>query len=309
MSTKRAHGQFYTVKNPFTLPPFEKWAGKAGLPAECILEPFAGTNNLINMLQKLSLCHDFASYDIAPASKEVKRRNTLAKFPSGFDICVTNPPWLARNSATRRGLPYLGGNYDDLYKHCLELCLNHCKYVAALVPASYLQSRLFHDRLESYILLHNTIFDDTENPVCLSLFGAEATEAVHIYHDEKYIGELHALARNLPEQKQDKGLKFNDPDGDLGFIAFDDTKGPTIKFCTAEEIEDYPIKTSSRFITRISGYGRVTEKLINKLNRQITIFRNKTTDVFLTPFKGLRLDGVYRRRMDFTLARRFINAT
>ena len=188
------------------------------------------------------------------------------------------------------------------------MCLKHCHYVAALVPASYLQSRLFQERLETYILLFDPIFNDTENPVCLSLFGKKPTGKVSIYYDEKYIGTLASLLKNLPQPEQSRQVRFNDPNGDLGFISFDNTREPSIHFCHAKEIEDYPIKVSSRFITRISGDFRNLNHLINKLNHQIARHRKETCDVFLTPFKGMRQDRQYRRRMDFGLARRFINA-
>ena len=308
MNTKRTRGRFYTAGNPFTLAPFREWADHASLPGKRVLEPFAGANGLIRMLRELSLCEDAAAYDIAPTDRSVQRRDTLADFPSGFEVCITNPPWLARNSATRRGLPYPGGEYSDLYQHCLDLCLNHCPHVAALVPASFLQSGLFRERLQRYILLHRILFDDTENPVCLALFGPGPATTVRIYHDEKYVGDLHTLARRLPVEKRRRELKFNDPDGPLGFISFDDTRRPSIRFCTADEVRDRPIKISSRFVTRIGGCGRVTPARIAQLNRTIAVFRRDTADVFLTPFKGLRQDGQYRRRMEYALARRFLNA-
>ena len=308
MNAKRARGRVYTTGNPFTLTPFREWANRAGLPGKRVLEPFAGANGLIRMLRELSLCEDAAAYDIEPADCGVRCRDTLADFPSGFEVCVTNPPWLARNSATRRGLPYPSGGYGDLYQRCLELCLDRCPHVAALVPASFLQSGLFRNRLQCYILLHRILFDDTENPVCLALFGPEPATTVRIYHDEEYVGDLRALARRLPVEKRRRELKFNDPDGPLSFISFDDTREPSIRFCDADETKGYSIKTSSRFVTRISGCGRVTPALISRLNRDIAAFRRETSDVFLTPFKGLRDDGRYRRRMEFALARKFINA-
>ena len=308
MNIKRTRGRFYTAGNPFTLAPFQEWADRIGLPDKRVLEPFAGANGLIRMLRELSLCKDAAAYDIDPADRDVRRRDTLANFPSDFEVCVTNPPWLARNSATRRGLPYPGGGYGDLYQRCLELCLDRCPHVAALVPASFLQSGLFRERLQRYILLHRILFDDTENPVCLALFGPEPAATVRIYHDEEYVGDLRALARRLPVEKRRRELKFNDPDGPLGFISFDDTRRPSIRFCDADEIKDYSIKTSSRFVTRINGCGPVTPAQVARLNRDIAVFRRDTADVFLTPFKGLRRDGQYRRRMEYALARRFLNA-
>ena len=46
---------------------------------------------------------------------------------------------------------------------------------------------------------------------------------------------------------------------------------------------------------------------VQKTNNELSEFRNSTKDVFLTPFKGLRKDGMYRRRMDYQLARNFIS--
>ena len=188
------------------------------------------------------------------------------------------------------------------------LCLEHCQNVAALIPASYLHSGLFRKRLTTYILLHDRIFTDTENPVCLALFENRENEKVNIFYDNHCIGTLGSLSNKLPQIKNDKRAKFNDPRGKLGFISFDNTKKTNIKFCWADEIKDYVIKTSSRFITRISGDFGDLENLVLQLNRAIKAFRDDTDDVFLTPFKGLRSDGRYRRRMNFNLARRFINA-
>ena len=205
-------------------------------------------------------------------------------------------------------MPYPKTKYDDLYKHCLSLCLKHCEYVGAIIPASFLQTKLFRERLSKYILLHNNLFMDTENPTCLALFTPKENERVDIYYDNEHLGTLSELQKTLPKAQGDKEVRFNDPKGNLGFISFDNTKESTIRFCAVDEIKDYPIKVSSRFITRISGDFDNIPKMIKKLNRQIKSFRCDTKDIFLTPFKGMRKDGFYRRRMEFTLARNFINA-
>ena len=309
MDSKRAQGRFYTLGNPFELKPFRQWAERARISQTRILEPFAGANHIIDTLIDIGLSSEFVSYDIEPNNRKVAKRNTISCFPKGYDVCITNPPWLARNSATRRGLPYPETKHDDLYKHCLELCLDNCKYVAVLIPASYLQSGLFRERLSSYILLHDTIFSDTENPVCLALFDANASSDVSIYYGDEPIGMLNTLKSQLPEPKEDRRVRFNDPNGRLGFISFDNAREASIRFCSADDIKDYTIKHSSRFITRISGDFGNLSVLIKKLNDAIESFRHNTKDIFLTPFKGIREDGCYRRRMDFNLARRFINST
>ena len=309
MSVKRTHGQYYTQGNPFALSPFLEWAERAGLPSKRILEPFAGANDIIRILRENDLCKQFSSYDIAPANRHVEKRDTLKHFPKGYEVCITNPPWLARNSATRRKLPYPETPFDNLYKHCLELCLDECGFVAALIPASYLQSGLFQERLHAYILLHDSgMFNDTENPVCLALFDDQASTGIRICYDNEFIGFLHELQSKLPDPVRDRHVRFNDPSGELGFISFDNTREASIRFCEASEIEGREIKVSSRFFTRISGDFDNVPCLVKRLNSMIDSLREETQDIFLTPFKGVRKDGNYRRRMDFALARKLINA-
>ena len=305
---KRTRGEYYTEGNPFTLQPFLNWSKRVDLTNQIVLEPFAGANNIIESLRVLDLCKEFESFDVNPTNNSVLFRNTLEDFPQGYEVCVTNPPWLARNSATRRGLKFPTTTYDDLYKQCLELCLQHCPAVAALIPASFLHSKLFRDRLETYVLLHDRgLFNDTDNPVCLALFGSESTNEVHIYYDDEYVGELTNLERMIPVPKSQKFIRFNDVRGELGFIAFDNTLEPTIRFCRAADIVQYPVKVSSRFFTRI--YVENNDFSIERLNSVVKEVRESTKDLFLTPFKGLRKDGRYRRRMSFADAKILINAT
>jgi hypothetical protein len=101
---KRELGQYYTVGNPFSLKPFQKWVRESNAKNEVVLEPFAGANNIIALLHRLNYAKYFKSYDIVPNSNDVIYRNSLEDFPVGYKVCITNPPWLAKNSATRRDL-------------------------------------------------------------------------------------------------------------------------------------------------------------------------------------------------------------
>ena len=47
---------------------------------------------------------------------------------------------------------------------------------------------------------------------------------------------------------------------------------------------------------------------IDECNRKIMQYRNATSDVFLTSFKGLRKDGRYRRRLDFNTAKNIMSS-
>ena len=299
---KRSHGQYFTVRNPFIHPQFAFWAHKAGLPGRPVIEPFAGANDIIRMLQDLNLCHDFTSYDIDPADPDVIQRDVIANYPDVRGVAVTNPPYLAKNSAKRRKLAFPVTMHTDLYLVCLDLMLKHHDFVAAIVPAALGTSGHFRDRLTHIIYLpFSDMFGDTEHPVCLALFEPIAMDT-QVWSWVDKIGSETRLRSLIPTLAPKVAITFNDPDGPIGLMAVDSTSGPTIRFCHAAEIPREEIKVSSRARTRISIDGicnQDVDRLIGALNARLELFRSETHDISMTPFKGLRKDGKFRRRLDF----------
>ncbi len=304
-NAKRENGQFFTVGNPFVHPAFHEWATLCEIPANPILEPFAGANSLIKHLRNMKLCESASCYDIIPADSEVKKRDTLQSFPQGFNVCITNPPWLAKNSATVRGLPFPECKHDDLYKYALEKCLKHCQWVAALVPESFIRAKIFQERLTDFISLTSQMFIDTGHPVGLALFSPNQSDDVKVWSQNIPIGNLSDIELLRLQPQADKpDISFNDPDGNLGLIALDNTYTASIRFCPVDELSQYKVKPSGRHITKLKVKGRLR---INAWNQYLNDFRKKTCDVLLTSYKGIRKDGMYRRRLDWNLARGIIH--
>lgn len=322
MNNKRANGQYYTRGNPFQLEPFRKWAENSELNHQTVLEPFAGAKDIARLIESTHLtCQDWAFYDIEPGENGINQRDTLTDFPTGFNVCITNPPWLARNSATRRGLPFPKNTcYNDMYKIALEKCLTYCQWVAVIIPEAYIRSGLFSDRLCDFISLvpqtqHqinkrksmkeiSNMFEDTEHPVGLALFTPDITLDINVWRNNQLLGKLTELRRHLPTSSRNRNIVFNEPDGNLGLIAIDNTISASIRFCPPSELGDYTVRDHCRSITKIGVPWRVD---INPLNKHLATIREKTHDVFMTAFKGLRRDGCYRRRLDWALARAIID--
>ena len=252
----------------------------------------------------MGLCKRSASFDIEPSAKGVKRRDTLANFPKGYDICVTNPPWLAKNSATVRGLPFPDTYHDDLYKAALEKCVDNCGWVAALVPESFIRADLFQPRLADFVSLTGKMFNDTGHPVGLALFNPKASKDVMVWRDKEKVGLLSALEKARPKPTGKVDMVFNDPDGNVGLIALDNTLGPSIRFCSVSELDNYEVKSTGRHITKVRICGKVQ---IDAWNECLNNFRDRTQDVLLTCYKGMRKDGRYRRRLDWDTARGIVN--
>lgn len=321
IDNKRANGRYYTCGNPFQLDPFKKWTIDSDLEHQVVLEPFAGAKNIPQLINSTHLkCQDWEYFDVEPGAEGIVQRDTLADFPKGFEVCITNPPWLARNSATRRGLPYPDEtNYDDLYKYALEKCLAHCPWVAAIIPEAFIRSGLFLKRLCDFISLvpqrenktnqtsikreTSSMFEDTEHPVGLALFAPDIASDVRVWRNNLLLGTLSELRQHLPMPSNNRSIVFNDPNGNLGLYAIDNTVSASIRFCPPAELGDYKVRQQCRSITKI---GVPWSTNIDILNSYIATIREKTHDVFLTAFKGLRRDGKYRRRLDWALARSII---
>lgn len=304
MDDKRVNGRYFTAGNPFDNIPFLNWARRSRIRKQTILEPFAGSNSLIERLQSMKLCNKYQSFDIAPVNQSVIRQDTLNYFPNQYSVCVTNPPWLAKNSATVRGLHFPDCNYDDLYKIALEKCLANCEWVAALVPESYIRTNLFRSRLSNFISLTSNMFVDTKHPVGLALFEPYHSDDVHVWVDSASVGCLSDLEKIRPMPKKNTLVRFNIEDGNVGLIALDNTREPSIRFCHTNELKDYIVRKTGRHITKLEIDSPVRIKEWNDLLHN---FRDKTQDVLMTSYRGIRKDGKYRRRCDWKLARSIIN--
>ena len=307
MSKKRQVGQFYTVNSPFNYDVFLAWAGICKLTDKTVLEPFAGAGHLQKHVKQAGLDTEWELYDLFPGNKDVIKRDTLKDFPTGYDVCITNPPWLAKNSAKRLGFSFPDTHYDDLYKYALSLCLENCNYVAAIVPESFIRSGLFTSRLYSFTSIHTDLFQDTMHPSGLALFttGGEDTQ---VFSGTDFIGRLSDIKKLRPITGNDIDITFNSPKGNLGLLAVDTTVANSIRFCDIDELKDYQVSQCSRYKTKILLPPELaTPSQIKKYNKSIKKLREESGDTLMTCFRGRRKDGKYRRRMDWDLARGVIS--
>ena len=119
------------------------------------------------------------------------------------------------------------------------------------------------------------------------------------------IGSLASLQKLRPTPLPDgPQVRFNEQFGNLGLIALDNTREASIRFCEVRELDDYTVKPSGRHITKLLVAGPLR---IAAWNAFIRKFRERTGDVLLTCYKGIRKDGKYRRRLDWALARGIIH--
>lgn len=308
LSTKE-HGRFYTEGNPFTHQAFKEWY--ALIPENTqVVEPFAGGCNIPRLLAETGFNPDWRCYDISPerGMKEFKvtKRDTIANFPHA-KVVVTNPPFLAKNSAKRNGIPYPKSEYDNLYKHCLDLILRKSDYAAVILPDSFISTPEMKERVMGIISINEKMFSDTDYPVCLALFTPQITNDFPVYIGNELIGTYKGLQGDTCSEMRNEWV-FNSPTGSIGVICVDSST-PSIRFVSGDEISPSSIKVSSRAFTRISGLPEniSTHKFISQCNEVLRQYREDTHDIFLTSFKGLRKDGKYRKRISFSIIRNIMD--
>ena len=327
MKDKKMLGQFFTITNPFEVDPFKMWMKSIQIDESTIfLEPFAGANNIVNMIQDIGYLNKWNCFDISPNNENndteyhIEKRDTLKSFPKNYKIAITNPPYLAKNSATRSGIKYPNTKYQDLYLYSLDRMIKNVDYCAAIIPESFITNPIFTNKLVIVVSLTCKMFDDTDCPVCLAMFSPIKDKKKFnlskndflIYSMNEKIGTYNELKKSiLKNKKVDIKWVFNDPNGSIGLRGVDNTKCASIKFVNGDEINPSRIKVSSRSLTRISGLPQHydVEKFVENLNKNLDKYRSTTHDVFLTSFKNLRVDNKYRRRLDFDTARYLLDIT
>lgn len=283
-----------------------------------MLEPFAGTGQIADLIEAANLSARWQMFDIDPnvaldqgQDRSVELRDSIANFPKGFQAAITNPPYLSYHFAKRKGLQPVRAEFfgfDSLYQAAIAIALENCDFVAMIIPESFITSGLFTERLDAVISLPFQMFDDTDMPTCLALWSKKPTSDFDLWRGNDFVGLATQLFTPLVSTQCKKRVSFNIPNGNLGLRAIDNSTEASIRFCEPELIPIELVKPSARLLTRvqISGLENPTG-LINLVNKKIDEWRAANQDVALTAFKGIRKDGRFRRRLDYANARALLS--
>ena len=246
-----------------------------------------------------------------------KHNDSLEKIPYIKDaIIVTNPPYLAKQSASRKKIDlsryFQHTIYDDVYLLALENMLKAQKYVIAIIPESFINSSFLHKNLlNSITVLEENPFIDTETPVCVVCFDGnpKSQNQIKVYKNDSLVSTLDDVYKSRLTPKNNIKITFNDLKGWLGLRAVDSSNDKN-KICFALKDDmnydwDKNIKVSSRHITliNIDVPDDLKSVFVQKLNDKIQEIREKSADLALTAFMGNTKSGVRRRRIDFRLVR------
>jgi len=292
MSNKVLRGQYFTTSNPFKNSDiFKEWLKLVPENSE-ILEPFAGAGNLFDYIPYAK----WVGYDVEPKHPDVIVQDTIANFPKGYDICITNPPYLAKTTCSRKNLP-VQPILEDLYLDCIKLALENCKYVCAIIPSTFFGTKLFTDRLYAWDKLDYNLFSDTENPVGVAYFVPDKVDSTKYFVNGKEIN----ISEDDTPVPVELELSFNVSHGNYVLCAIDLISEDNIKIYKEDESfsRDKFLKNTSRNYS-LFYCPKISDDDLSGINEFITDWRKRTNDFFLTSFKSEQKSGKYRKRFSFS---------
>lgn len=306
-------GQFFTIGSEWLKPQIKKFIKDSG--STIAYDPFAGEGHILNASHLYGI-EKVVGLDI-DESLGWRANDSLKNIPKIKNaIIITNPPYLAKQSASRKKMDlseyFSQSIYDDLYLISLDRMLDAQKYVVAIIPESFINSSYKRKHLlYSITILEDNPFSDTDAPVCVVCFDGVAKNynEIKIYKNDSYENDLEALESIRLVPKRNIKILFNDLKGWLGIRAVDGANDKTfIKFDFKENINydwENKIKISSRHYTLVNIDIEEEKKseFINECNKILNKIRKESSDTILTPFKGNTKKGIRRRRLDFRLAR------
>jgi hypothetical protein len=311
---KTSKGLFLTRKALWLTSQIEEFITRALHDGGALIDPFAGEGHLLSVCQQKFNC-SVLGYDVVPGKWSIN--DSLLSIPiHNNGVIVTNPPYLAKHSAKRKGVYnsvsayFEKFDFDDLYQLALYQCIKAARYTVAIIPETFLNSDFPKCQLDRVVILENNPFEDTENPVCVACFDSQSQKGQgKIYVGEEYCGTYADIFRHRQSTSRSNRIIFNDPKGNLALRAVDSTDPKSrMGFAPANGF-DYSrenIKVSSRLLTYISIKGITDssmQELIRAANEKLEALRSVTFDLIFSPFKGNNKIGKRRRRLDYELAR------
>jgi len=293
--SKQLLGQYYTTTDPFNnSDAFRSWYQM--VPKTTILEPFAGAGHLFSYVDAV-----WDGYDIEPNHPDVEYRNTFKYFPTGYRVCITNPPYLAKTVVSRKKLP-VQLIHEDMYLDALQLCLDNCEYVAAIIPSTFWNQRLFKDRLYAWDKFDMQLFSDTDAPAGVAYFVPHNVE-----HTRTFVnGEEIVLTSENTPIKTDFPCTFNPPDLAPILCNGIDTNTQNNIHLRVLQDKDVPSLVNDAGVCKNTNRNHfpIASTMINEadlpaINALINQWRDETKDFFLTSFKSPMASGKYRKRISF----------
>ena len=337
---KTINGIFYTVKSNWLTPTVIDFINEINPTHYC--DPFAGDGNLLKTLNESDDVHHLPviGYDLNRPDKWTVN-DSLIKIPELPEntLIVTNPPWLGKSSASKKGIRedvehYYntdGYNFTDLYEVALYKMIKSGHPFIALIPETLITTNPkrfpFKNNLSALISLQDSPFADTGYLTAVALYHPKCSNPLKIYHSyqiensdknyykDNYLGtmdELESEKFSMTKRSQpQRDIRFNVLEGPIGVRLLDMKKeNDRARFCTPEDFKIRPIKNvkTLRFSTWVYIDPKELENIdvnvfVNRCNEVLEEYRRGPCEILNCSFMENNDVGLRRRRVSFDLMR------
>ena len=333
---KTINGIFYTVKSNWLTPTVIDFINKLKPTHYC--DPFAGDGNLLDALNNFDKTPHLPiiGFDLNRPEKW-KKNDSLVKIPElpEKSIIITNPPWLGKSSASKKGiLNEVQSYYDtdglkfvDLYEVAIYRMIQSGHPFVSLVPDSVITSDSkrfkFRDKLTAIISLKESPFDDTGYLTSVILYDPNNKEPLKIYWSEetdnviedKCIGTMEELeSKKFGIDKLDRPkrkISINGNKGVIGARTLDNRSGTNnAQFLSFDAFDEITRKSkwSRRFLNWIDIdekelEGIDTNVLVDRCNEVLREYRAGPCEILNPSFMENNHLGQRRRRISSDLIR------
>ena len=336
--SKKQLGQFYTTRCNYILDGLP-------LPFQCserVIEPFAGTGDLLDWLKKNAPALPIEAYDIDPKRDDIVKRDTLMHPPNYCNaFVITNPPYLARNKCQDKTI---FDKYDtnDLYK-CFMQSVAGCAAGIFIIPAGFflsprdIDTRCRNQFLTNYRLLQvryfeEAVFEDTHTTVVAFSFErspVQLTEqtvewvsqpsgerkSFHMHSENGWIigGDIYSLPVNQHVKifRHVEGHTLNEGEQltEMTLCALDSGTENGRICLEYKPGYVYPAKDCSRSYATLCIQGATLnpvqqKRICNQFNELIEKKRQETWSLFLPQYRESK--EYARKRIPFDLAYRVV---
>lgn len=334
---KTINGVFYTTKLNWLTPTVINFINSLNPSHYC--DPFAGDGNLLDALNNFDKTPHLPiiGFDLNRPEKW-KKNDSLLKIPElpEKSIIITNPPWLGKSSASKKGiLNEVEAYYDtdglkfvDLYEVAIYRMIQSGHPFVSLVPDSVItsDSKRFKvkNKLTAIISLKESPFNDTGYLTSVVLYDPNNKSPLKIYWSKEtdhgiqddYLGTMDeieskkfSMDKRLGKPKRD--IRFNVLSGPIGVRLLDMIKeNDKAGFFTAEDFSIRPIKNvkNLRFATHVhidpkELEGIDTNVLVDRCNEVLREYRAGPCEILNPSFMENNHLGQRRRRISSDLIR------
>ena len=330
LSKKSQLGQFYTTNSEYIL-------NELRVPclntSSTVVEPFAGTGELVEYTRKNFGPASIETYDIDPKYPGVVKRDTLKNPPElSGKFVITNPPYLARNKNSDKSVYEMYGE-NDLYKCFIRILVkNTCTGGILILPLNFWCSTRKSDRnlrklfISTYDILRVNVFEeqvfsDTSYSVCAFSFIKKVSENraipfyifpsgrmidIYLYTPECMIGgDVYHCPDNLVHsvKRWVLGDDIDNPNTNISLCALDDGTSTGKRICLY--LSDTPYRgkhtdrTKATMIINPQISKEKQEWLVSAFNHYIEEQRQKYHSLFLCNYRESK--EYARKRISFDL--------